>query len=190
MTDDGNDARRYHDRIDEMRNTLDAAAIKTGGDAIRWVLLANGGAIAAVLSFLAALSGKSDVDPQGFLAVTTTLFWFAWAVLASLFAMLLAYLTNYFFGAREASRQKQWEHPYAQETVASTCFQRCGAITSILAFICGTAGVAFFAVGVMQLKCAVQGLFPIQEKHLKIIDPPKPSSPRSIEVPKREKVSN
>lgn len=176
MTDGNEEARRHHDLIDATRASRDEAAVKTGSEAIRWVLLANGGAIAAVLSFLGALAAKANVDHQGFLAVTTTLFYFAWGVLFCLLAMLLAYLTNYFFGARDSSRQKIWAHPYAEDTKLSMRYNRCGSTTSMTAFICGAIGVALFMVGITQLSCAVQKLFPAEKINLKTVDPPKLNS--------------
>lgn len=173
MSDGNDEARRHHDRTDEWSKSLNEAAVKTGSEAIRWVLLANGGAIAAVLSFLGALAAKANVEHQGFLAVTTTLFYFAWGALFCLLAMLFAYLTNYFFGCRESSRLKIWTHPYVQDTDLSKRYDWCGSSTSMTAFVCGAIGVGFFMVGIAQLSCAVQNLFPADEIKLKIADPPK-----------------
>ena len=48
---DRRDAERHHDELNKYIALNREAAIRSGEAAVRWVLLANGGAIIAVLSF-------------------------------------------------------------------------------------------------------------------------------------------
>ena len=111
--DPNEDAKRAHDDLKAIAKLKDEAAIKSGGDAVRMVILVNGGAVVAVLAFLGNISGK--IPNTQIPSVAASLRWFAWGVAAGLASMFCGYLTNLAHTNLFTSYNHTYEHPYVSD---------------------------------------------------------------------------
>lgn len=150
------DAKREHDNLAAIAKRKDEAAIKSGEEAAKMVILANGGAVVAVLTFLGNVSGKvtnTQIPP-----VAYSLRYFAWGVAAGLGAMFFAYLTNLNHTNLFSSYILTNEHPYSQDGPKTWKFNFYSDITHWAAIICGTASLLCFLYGIYDVGNAVSAL--------------------------------
>src|ERR1035441_7106471 len=106
------DAKRVHDRSNEFHVDANMATIDGANLALRTLVLINGGAAIAVLTFLGGVASKDKVDFAKIGNVAYTIRYFALGVATALVAMALAYFTNYFMAGYESATTRIWEHPY------------------------------------------------------------------------------
>jgi hypothetical protein len=100
-------AERQHDQNIEIAKRVDEATINAGNLALRMVLLINGGAAVALLSFMGNLKDQRQ-------AIAGALAWFAWGVVAAALALGLAYATNFCAVGIYRSMIYWYEHPYVR----------------------------------------------------------------------------
>jgi hypothetical protein len=152
-----NDARdRTHNELHEAFKQHNDAAIKSGESAIKTVVLANGGAVVAVLAFLGNLTGKA---PAGQISsVAGSLTYFAWGVAAGLIAMFAAYLTNLHYANREQSYLRTDVHPYIQQGPATLGYVRLSTTAHYAAILAGAISVALFVYGIYDVGSSIQRL--------------------------------
>lgn len=106
------DAERAHDKNTEFFHNVNKAAIETSYVALRTAVLINGGAAVAVLAFLGSLASGNRVQISQLSQMASSLKLFAWGVASAAFAMVTAYLTNYFIASRVVSREPTFSFPY------------------------------------------------------------------------------
>ena len=152
------EARRMHDRIRAQEDLHNRAAIESGAAAIKTVILANGGAIVAVLAFLGNIAGKENIEVKQIADAAQSLMWFAGGISAGLGCMLTAYLTNLNNANTAASHNLTWEHPHVSpdhEHRRYYWFSRGWQWTSIF-------------TGVVAWGCFVYGIIEVRETLLKL----------------------
>jgi hypothetical protein len=81
-------AEQAHDRVFKSADMLNEASVNGGNLALRMVLLINGGAAVALLSFMNALPKDQKQ------AIANALAWLAWGVATAALALGLAYFTK------------------------------------------------------------------------------------------------
>lgn len=157
MTDDPErrSAERHHDGIDEFVSRNNDAAIKAGEAALRWVLLANGGAILAMLSFISSMSTRTNEPALQLAHAAESLVWFAFGVMGALIAFLSSYFTNLFHANHAASLIKSWVHPYSEPGETSAKWGLWSNIFHLLAIISGTASLILFIGGIFIVRSAI-----------------------------------
>ena len=111
---DRRDAERHHDELNKYIALNREAAIRSGEAAVRWVLLANGGAIIAVLSFLGSMSAHTNHPIDQVAKVANSLIWFAFGVAAALFALMFSYFTNLYYASHGNLLTRIWRYPYSE----------------------------------------------------------------------------
>jgi hypothetical protein len=141
-------AEQVHDRVFKTGDMLNEASVNGGNLALRMVLLINGGAAVALLSFMNALPKDQRQ------AIASALAWFAWGVVAAALALGLAYFTNRCAAGVHLSMQTQYVAPYVvrgPSTAKWNCFYW---VFHIAAVLVGLASLVFFVVGMLQVKSA------------------------------------
>src|SRR5260370_23096780 len=106
------DAHGAHDNSDAFHTYVNQAAIESSNIALKTLIVINGGAAIAVLTFLGGVASKDKIDFASVAPVAMTIRYFAIGVALTLAAMAFSYLTNYFMVGIEMSRIKTYTHPY------------------------------------------------------------------------------
>lgn len=105
-------ALRAHDREAEFFKTNNDAAIKSGEEAIKALILINGGSSVAMLAFLGTLAARGQQSPQEIAMLASPLIWFAFGVGLAVIAACFSYFTNSAIASLSLSRARIWQHPY------------------------------------------------------------------------------
>jgi hypothetical protein len=143
------DAHRAHDKLDEIHRYVDQAAITAGQFALRMVLLINGGAAIALLTFVGSLPKEQKR------LFANTLVWFASGVALAVAALALAYFTNYLMAGLASSRLRTWEYPYVQPGPTTSRYFILNRIFHYAAVIVGLASLAAFVFGMLRVRDAL-----------------------------------
>jgi len=112
------------------------------------VLLVNGGAAIALLSFMNALPKDQRQAIAGALA------WLAWGVVAAALALGLAYFTNRCGAGIERSKTFQYKAPYVIHGPRTAMWTRFYWTFHIAAVLVGLASLGLFVVGMLRVKSA------------------------------------
>jgi hypothetical protein len=139
-------AERQHDQIIEIGNRLDEATINAGNLALRLVLLINGGAAVALLSFMGSLKDQRQ-------AIATALAWFARGVAAAL-ALGLAYATNFCAVGIPRSMTYWYEHPYVRDGPQTAVWRKWKLRFHIGAVLAAIRALVLFVIGMLRVKSA------------------------------------
>jgi hypothetical protein len=143
-------ADRAHDKSRERFNRVNEAAISGANLALRMVLLINGGAAIALLTFIRDLSANQKR------AVADALLWFAWGVAAAMFALAFAYFTNYAMAQAEGSKTWQDQPPYVVDRTATASWYWLNGVFHIAAVIVGLASLILFILGMLSVRSALR----------------------------------
>ena len=127
---------------------LNKAAINGGNLALRMVLLINGGAAVALLSFMNALPKDQRQ------AIASALAWLAGGVAAAALALGLAYCTNRCAAGTAYSMIFQYKAPYVIPGRRTTTWTRFFWGFQIAAVLFGLVSLGFFVVGMLLVKSA------------------------------------
>jgi hypothetical protein len=141
-------AEREHDRNTDIANKVDEAAINGGNLALRMVLLINGGAAVALLSFMGGLPKDQRQ------AIAGALLWLAWGVVAAASALGLAYITNYYAAGGYRSMEYWWDYPYVRDGPLTARKRRLKRAFHIAAMLAGIGALVFFVAGMLRVKSA------------------------------------
>jgi hypothetical protein len=106
------DAHRAHDTSDAFHTYVNQAAIESSNTALKTLIVINGGAAIAVLTFLGGVASKDKIDFATVAPVAYTIRYFAFGVALTMAGMAFTYLTHYFMTAIEGSRLKIYTHPF------------------------------------------------------------------------------
>jgi hypothetical protein len=141
------DAKRAHDVSNEFHAYTNKAAIEGANLALRTLIVINGGAAIAVLTFLGGVASKDKIDFTKVGAVADTIKYFAIGVACSLAAMALSYCTSFFMAGVEGRKRKIWEHPYLEETPQSRQMRTLNIVFHVAAFLTALVSLVLFIAG-------------------------------------------
>jgi hypothetical protein len=145
-------AERAHDTSKEVALRVNDAAISAGNLARRMSLLINGGAAAALLTFVGGLPANQKR------AVADTLVWFASGVAAAAVGLGLAYLTNYTMVMMQGSKMWHNQPPYVVDGPTTARWKRLNMVFHIAALLAGLASLVLFIVGMLSVRAALTKL--------------------------------
>jgi hypothetical protein len=152
------DAHRAHDNTKEFHSETNKAAIDGANLSLRTLVIINGGAAIAILTFLGGVASKEKIDFVRVGMVADTLKWFASGVALAVLAMALAYLTHYSMAGVTASQLKIWEHPYVSDSSKSARWRRINLVFHVLAMLIAFGSLGLFVVGMFSASDAVTHL--------------------------------
>jgi hypothetical protein len=149
-------AERAHDHQKEFGNKANAAAVSSGANAVRALLVINGGAAVAVLAFIAQVAGLDGAKYSNKLSeLTAPLAWFAWGVALAAFGTGAAYFTNYCIGAASFRMQRHYEHPYLRPTASSKRWRIAAIVFQVLAVLAGVGSLVMFLFGMNEIRAVI-----------------------------------
>lgn len=142
------EAERAHDRVDQQFAAMNDAAIKASSLAVRTALLINGGAAIALISFIGHL------PPSKMKTVAETIIWFAWGVVASASALVLAYFTHYSMAGFINSHQRSYDAPFVTAGATTNRWLQWKRFFHISAALCGLLSIVLFILGMFEVRDA------------------------------------
>jgi hypothetical protein len=145
-------AQRAHDRSEAFARQINEAAINGANFTLRMVLLINGGAAVALLTFVGGLPAEQKR------AVAATLDWFTWGIAAAVAALACAYFTNHGLAVKE--RSKTWidTPPYLIDGPNTKGWSNFVLVFRFLAIVVGTGSLILFIVGMLSVRTALTKL--------------------------------
>jgi hypothetical protein len=149
------DAHRAHDNAEEFHSYTNRAAIETANLSLRTLVVINGGAAIAVLTFLGGVASKEKIDFAKVGVVAGTLKWFAFGVALAVLAMALSYLTNFAMAAIASSMARKWEHPYVSDGPKTKRWRRINLAFHICAMLTAFGSLALFLAGMFAASDAI-----------------------------------
>jgi ABC-type multidrug transport system fused ATPase/permease subunit len=153
MTTGDQFARRAWERHERTHLQFLTASLDSAREALKALLVVNGGASVALLAFLAAATRIEDLTRQAVFAALATkaLRWFAFGTLAAVMACGLAYLTAAFAASAISTRLASNDPPYFEETPESLRYKAMATGVNIGAVIAGIASLGFFLTGILKI---------------------------------------
>jgi hypothetical protein len=151
---------RAHDKLDKRRERFDKLGVTLGQSAIKLLVLINGGAIAAVLSFIGSLLSKSGTtaDSEKILSITKSLLPFASGVGAAGVAIASGYIANYMHVLSLQKELKTDSPPYVVTTPEAEKRARWANFCHGFGTVVGLASLALFIWGVWRINHAIAQL--------------------------------
>jgi hypothetical protein len=152
------DAHRAHDQNTEFHTYVNKGTTETANLTLRTLIVINGGAAIAVLTFLGGVASKDKIDFIKVGAVANTLRWFAFGVALAVLGMALSYLTNYAIASIASSMIKTWQHPYVIDGSKTKKWRRLNKVFHISAIAVAIGALALFLVGMFAASDAITHL--------------------------------
>ena len=154
------DAIRTHEANHELVIKANDATIASGQLAIRTILLINGAAAIALLSFLGGLIGGGKLQ-LGFQMepVTSPLVYFAWGVVFSAVSMGFGYMANYTAAGILQSFTSTWKHPYLEKTDYTKRWQTANVVVQVLSIGSALVALGAFVCGMIVARNAIANMY-------------------------------
>jgi hypothetical protein len=152
------DAKRAHDTNREFHDDINREAVVASNLTLRTLVIINGGAAIAVLTFLGGVAAKDRIDFTQVGLVAGTIKWFAFGVALAVFGMALSYLTHFATASIASSMVKSWEHPYVADGPKTKAWRRTNRVFHILAVVVAIGSLFLFLVGMFTTSNAITHL--------------------------------
>jgi len=170
-------AERAHDRHHERHDQLNEAAITAGNNALRSLILINGGAAVSMLAFVGAFAGKDKIELSRLSPVAPGLIDFAFGVGLAAAALGAGYFVNLLRSQAAGRSTLNYEYPYIE---AGRPSKRCGSGALFLqwvAFVLGVASLVAFFRGTWDVKYFIDTLSKERPAVTRSLLAPESSSP-------------
>jgi magnesium-transporting ATPase (P-type) len=141
------EAHRAHDNSLAFHTYVNQATIESANIALKTLIVINGGAAIAILTFLGGVASKDKINLANVTPVAMTIRYFAIGVGLTLAAMAFSYLTNYFMAGIERGRLKTYTHPYVADGPDTPRQRWWNRLFHILSFGCAFASLILFGIG-------------------------------------------
>ncbi|MBO9453143.1 hypothetical protein J7426_22970 [Tropicibacter sp. R16_0] len=138
-------------RVSDYIAFANQTATGMSSDAIKAMLLLNGGAAVAMLGFVASVASQGSQVVTDLPAIVSALIWFAWGAGSAVFTSMTAYAVLYLQGANAASYHLSDHPPYIHRTCVSDFYKWCSRAMHLLAVLLGLVSIAAFGTGVYKL---------------------------------------
>jgi hypothetical protein len=149
------DAKRAHDASRDFHSDVNKEAVGTSNLTLRTLVIINGGAAIAVLTFLGGVAAKDKVDFAQVGLVAGTIKWFAFGVAFAVFGMALAYLTHFATASISSSSVNNWEHPYVVDGPKTKRWRQINRAFHIAAILVAIASLVLFLIGMFTASNAI-----------------------------------
>jgi len=141
------DANRAHDTNRDFHTYVNKSSVETANLTLRTLVVINGGAAIAVLTFLGGVAAKEKIDFAQVGLVAGTIKWFAVGVALAVFGIALAYLTNYALTEIASSQINNWDHPYITDGPNTKRWRRINRVLHIFAITVAIGSLLLFLIG-------------------------------------------
>ena len=152
------DAQRAHDKIDESFHIVNADATKAAELTLRVMMLINGGAAIAVLTFIGGLVAQGRIKVEQLNDMATSLTLIAIGVACAVAGIAFSYFTHYCMAGMERSYTKKWEHPFVEPGPHTTLWWRLNIVFHVCAVVTAIASLVIFVCGMLDVRSAISHL--------------------------------
>ncbi len=150
-------AERAHDAGTSFVSQFNEFADRSSQFALKSLFLVNGGALIAILTFIASLIGNADLRSAA-PSVTAPMIWFAAGLGAVTAAAAFGYLTSFATLSAAAAADFRWTHPYVADSKASVRWKQFATVCHVVAIALGFFSLAAFWIGMLEVRTAIQSL--------------------------------
>ena len=147
-------AARAHYAENEFGRVANKAAVDSGTETIKAIVLINGGSCVAILTFIGTLATKDKVP----IGLATPLIWFAAGLVMAVIASAFAYFSNLFIAGTSTHKTPEYEDPFLRDTDKSKRYRLLGEWARWLAVIAALCGIVAFCAGLYTAYKAFQNL--------------------------------
>ncbi len=144
-----------HERNAKLGDQLNDAAIASANLAMKTAFLINGGAVIALLGFIASLVREPAMLPK-LIYISSTLGFFGWGLALAAIGSGTIYFTHYCGAVSTLSHNSAWDHPYVFSTPTSTRWRRLAIFWQIASVGLGLSSWIFFCLGMCSVKKAIE----------------------------------
>jgi hypothetical protein len=130
-------AEKTHANQIEFAKGANLAAVSTGTETVKAILLINGGACVAVRAFIGSIASKVTVTD-----LAGSLVWFAIGAVAAVISAAFGYLTNLSLSSETNTKTHHFDVPFVRETEASRRHHAAGCVTRWLSICCAIVGMS------------------------------------------------
>jgi hypothetical protein len=141
------EAHRAFDNSNAFHTYTNKATIESANLALRTLIVINGGAAIAVLTFLGGVASKEKIDFEKVGNVAHTLRYFAVGVALALAGMAFSYLTNYFMASIESSKTRTYDPPFIADSPKTDLMKKVNGVFHAAAFLSALVSLVLFVAG-------------------------------------------
>jgi len=147
-------AERAHDETTAFGKSANDAAVKSGEEAIKAMILINGGSSVAMLAFIGTMASKEIVSPGQLVQISAPLGFFAGGLIAAMIAAAAAYFTNLMIAGSSNRLQREYEFPFLRPTSSSRRHHIAGEVFRYIAVLAAATSIGCFGWGVVKAQSA------------------------------------
>jgi hypothetical protein len=147
-------AERAHDVETAFGKSANEAAVKAGEEAIKAMILINGGSSVAMLAFIGTMASKSLLSTEQLGQISEPLICFASGLVAAMIATAASYFTNLMIASNSSRKQREYEIPFLRSTPASKRYGVAGEIFRYVAVVGAATSIGCFGWGVVEAHSA------------------------------------
>ncbi|KYK44901.1 hypothetical protein A1D31_11835 [Bradyrhizobium liaoningense] len=147
-------AERAHDDETAFGKGANEAAVKSGEEAIKAIILINGGSSVAMLAFIGTMASKEIVSPAQLGQISAPLICFAGGLIAAMIAIAASYFTNLMIAGSSNRKQREYEHPFLRPTTSSRRHYFAGEVFRYIAVGAVASSIGCFSWGVVKAQSA------------------------------------
>lgn len=156
MSDEKESASRQHEVTAEVGRKARDSAVEHASQALKSVLLINGGAAIAILAFVGgALDAENKIGSEELVGLVNALAWFAWGAAAAVFAMTLSFGSLFSAARWNQEMIRTQDFPYIEETPASKRWEVLSNGFLVCATAAGLWSLISFLCGIWSIKAAI-----------------------------------
>lgn len=130
-------------------NSTMATAVKNAEEAIKAVLLVNGGSCVSMLAFIGTLASRDLLTATQLSGAIRPLFWFGGGILAAIIASVSTYFMNVMRANASHSKKRSYIEPFILETPKARRYWIKSRVFEAFAILSVLASVGLFAAGLL-----------------------------------------
>lgn len=147
-------AERAHDDETAFGKVANEAAVKSGEEAIKAMILINGGSSVAMLAFIGTMASKDLLSLGQLGQISEPLFCFAGGLITAMVATGASYFANLMIAGSSNARQREYEHPFLRPTPSSKRHWLTAEIFRYIAIAAAAASICCFGWGLVKAQSA------------------------------------
>jgi hypothetical protein len=147
-------AERAHDTTTDFGAKANEGAVKAAEEAIKAVILINGGSAVAMLAFIGTVASKDLLSGAQLAQISRPLLWFGFGVASAVVGSAMAYFTNLMIAESYGRMERSYQVPFVRDTALSKRHRLLGEIFRYIGVVAVTASIGCFIVGLIKAESA------------------------------------
>jgi hypothetical protein len=154
---------RHHDIELQFGTAAHTAAVKSAEEALKAVLLVNGGSCVAMLAFLGTLVSRDALTPSQLGEAIRPMLWFGAGLFSAVGASIAAYFVGLCRGNASHSRKRSYIEPFLSDTQDTTRFHFWTSVSTAVAIACVFLSLILFGAGLVSAARGFSQLTPVSK---------------------------